>query len=107
MYLKEIILIAVIALVTLFTRAIPFVVFSDDKKVPEAINYLGKVLPYAIIAMLVVYCLKDVEFGIGSQGISEIISILVIIVIHIKRRNTILSIGAGTGIYLILSNFIF
>lgn len=98
-------IIAVIAVVTLFTRALPFAVFSKSRKVPKIIDYLGKYLPYAITMMLVVYCLKEVNLFEGNHGIPEFISIIFIIVIHIWKRNVILSIASGTILYMILLNF--
>lgn len=98
----------ILAAVTLLIRALPFILFKGDKPVPEFITYLGKVLPYALIAMLVVYCLKDVSFSQGgTYGIPELIAILVVVVLHKLKHNMLLSIGVGTILYMALVQFFF
>ena len=88
-----------------FLRLLPFVAFM--KKRPEFILYLGRVLPYSVMAMLVVYCLKDVNFLEYSHGLPEIISSVVVILLHIWKRNTLLSITSGTLLYMFLVQTIF
>ena len=100
------ILIAVMALVTMAIRFAPFILFNG-KETPEFINYLGKYLPYSIIAMLVVYCLKGVSFVKGSHGLPELISVAVVAGLHIWKRNTLLSIVAGTLCYMFLMQVVF
>ena len=100
-------LIAVIALVTAFLRFVPFILFSKNKKTPHIIEKLGKALPYAIMAMLVVYCLKDISFSGVSGFLPQIISTLVVLVLHIVKRNTLLSIIGGTVSYMLLVQFVF
>ncbi len=95
---NELILIGVIALVTFGTRALPFVVFKNQKS--PFIAYLGDVLPFSIMAMLVVYCLKDVDLLRGNHGVCEIIGVASVVLIHLWKRNTLLSILAGTLIYM-------
>lgn len=104
---KEIIIIIVIAIVTLCTRALPFIIFPKDKPIPKNIIYLGKVLPYSIMAMLVVYCLKGVHIFTGSHGIPEIIGISIAIILHIWKENTLLSIFVSTFIYMVCVQYIF
>ena len=86
--------------VTVLLRFIPFIAFR--KKKPEFILYLGKVLPPAVMAMLVIYCLKEVNFFAGSHGLPEIISSLTVIFLHVWKRNTLLSITTGTILYMYL-----
>ena len=100
-------LIAVIALVTAALRFLPFLIFGENKATPPLVSYLGKVLPFSIMGMLVVYCLKDVNLFCGSFGIPEIISCAVVALLHIFKRNTLLSIGAGTVCYMLLVQLVF
>ena len=99
---QAIIAIGVMSLVTILLRFLPFVVFGH-KKTPKFLEYLGKVLPYSVMAMLVVYCLKDVNF---TNALPQIISVLLVIVCHVWKRNTLLSILAGTICYMILIRII-
>ena len=103
----DILLIVVVALVTMLTRFLPFLIFGEKRKTPEVITYLGKVLPFAIMGMLVVYCLKDVNFLAKPFGAPELIGIAVTAGLHIWRRNSLLSIGAGTVTYMLLVQFVF
>lgn len=100
-------IIAVVALVTAGLRFLPFLIFGENKTTPPLITYLGQVLPYAIMGMLVIYCLKDVSFVSGSFGIPELIACTVVAVLHILKRNTLLSIGAGTVCYMLLVQLVF
>lgn len=92
-------IIFIISLVTFALRFLPFLLFPGNKKTPEYITYLGKVLPYSIMGMLIVFCLKGVSTS-GSYGIPEAISILFIVIIHVWKRNTLLSIASGTILYM-------
>lgn len=103
--MNDMMIILVVAIVTLMTRALPFLVFSNNRNV--IVEYLGKVLPYSIMAMLVVYCLKDVQFLSGNYGISEMLAVLTVILLHVYKRNTLLSIIGGTFVYMIFVQFIF
>ena len=100
-------MISVIALVTAALRFLPFWIFNENRKTPPMITYLGQVLPYAIMGMLVVYCLKDVSFSAAPFGIPEAIGCAVVTVLHIWKRNTLLSIGAGTICYMLMVQFLF
>ena len=102
---QSLILIATMAVVTAMIRLLPFILFS--KNTPKPVLYLGNVLPYAIIAMLVVYCLKDVNIFSGSHGIPELIAVVLVAVLHKWRKNTLLSILAGTICYMMLIQFVF
>ena len=103
----KIALIAVAALVTMSTRFLPFLIFGEKRKTPELILYLGKVLPCAIMGMLVVYCLKEVKPLAYPYGIPELLGIVFVAALHLWKRNSLLSIGAGTVLYMILVQVIF
>ena len=102
-----IITIAITALVTAALRFLPFLIFGENKKTPAIIAYLGQVLPYAIMGMLVVYCLKDMSLAAAPFGIPEIIGCAAVAGLHVWKRNTLLSIGGGTAVYMLLVQFIF
>lgn len=104
---QALILIAVIAIATQLTRALPFILFPENKKTPRYILYLGKVLPYSAIGLLVVYCLKNVSFLSSPYGIPEAIAVLCVAVLHLWKNNTLLSIGGGTVVYMILIQLAF
>lgn len=99
--------VAVIALVTIALRFAPFLIFGGKHKTPEAITYLGKVLPFAIMGMLVVFCLKGVTPLNYPYGLPELISCAVVVALHVWKRNTLLSIVCGTACYMILIQFVF
>ena len=99
--------IAVCAVVTAALRFLPFVIFGENRKTPEVITYLGKVLPFAIMGMLVVYCLKDMSFTSTPFGIPEIIGCAAVAGLHVWKRSTLLSIGVGTVVYMLLVQFVF
>ncbi|MBQ3403965.1 MAG: AzlD domain-containing protein [Oscillospiraceae bacterium] len=98
--------IAVMAIITLALRVAPFLIFGG-KKTPPVIQFLGTYLPYAIMGMLVVYCLKDVSVISAPHGLPELIAIVLVAVLHIWRRNTLLSIVSGTVCYMLLIQFCF
>lgn len=101
------VLVGVCALITAALRFIPFLVFGGKQKTPAFITYLGKVLPFAIMGMLVVFCLKNVTLTSYPHGIPEILGVVTVAVLHIWKRNTLLSIVAGTVAYILLVNFVF
>ena len=105
--LHSVLLIAVVALVTIALRFLPFLIFGENRKTPPLVAYLGQVLPYAIMGMLVVYCLKDVTLTAAPFGIPEAIGCAVVALLHIWKRNTLLSIGAGTVCYMLLVQLVF
>lgn len=104
---RSLIIILLVALTTLATRAIPFILFPEGKEVPKAVQYLGKVLPPAVIGMLVVYCFKSMDVTSVPFGLPEIIAGLVVVMLHIWKRNNLLSIGIGTVLYMVLVQFVF
>lgn len=100
-------MILVIALVTAALRFVPFFIFSGERPVPKFITYLGRVLPYSIMAMLVVYCLKNISFVKAPFGLPELISVALVAVLHIWKRNTLFSIICGTVCYMVFIQFVF
>lgn len=104
---KLIISIIVISTITLFTRAVPFILFGRGEKPSPIILYLGKYLPPAIICIIIVYCFKDVTILSGSRGIPELISIIAVIFLQLKLKNTMISIFTGTIMYMFLIQNIF
>ena len=105
--MHDVLLIVVAVLVTAATRFLPFLIFGENRQTPKLITYLGKVLPYAIMAMLVVYCLKSVTPLEYPYALPELISCAVVVLLHIWKRNTLLSIGGGTACYMLLVQVIF
>lgn len=99
-------LILVIALVTMALRFLPFAIFRG-RETPKFIAYLGKVLPFAIMGMLVVYCLRNITFTAMPFGIPELLGVAVVVVMHLWKRNTLLSIISGTVCYMLLVQVIF
>lgn len=99
--------IAVVAFGTMLTRFVPFLLFPESKEPPRFIRYLGKVLPYAMTGLLVVYSLKDVSLMSGSHGIPEAIAMLAIIALHVWKKNMLLSIAGGTILYMVLVQLVF
>ena len=100
-------IVAVAALVTMALRFLPFIIFSGDRETPAYIAYLGKVLPFAIMAMLVVFCLKGVSLTAAPYGIPEFLACGAVAALHVWKRNTLLSIAGGTAIYMILVQLVF
>jgi len=95
-------IVAVSALVIAATRFLPFLVFGKNQHLPPYILYLGRVLPCAIMGMLVIYCMKDVSFLTAPYGIPELLGCAVVAGLHIWKRNSLLSIGCGTAFYMIV-----
>ena len=105
--MHDILLIAVAVLVTMATRFLPFLIFGEKRKTPPIIEYLGTVLPCAIMGMLVVYCLKDVSFLSAPFGLPELIACVVVAALHVWKRSSLLSIGGGTVCYMLLVQLVF
>ena len=103
----SILIIAIVATITILLRFIPFLVFNGKKESPKVITYLSNVLPFAIMAMLVVYCLKDISVITFPFGLPEIIASVIVILLHLWRKNTLLSISVGTIIYMLLIQIVF
>lgn len=96
----SVIIIAVMSAVTMLTRFLPFIVFR--KKTPKYISYLGRVLPSAIIGMLVIYCLKDITPFVSPFGIPELIAVACVAGVQVWKRNSLISILTGTAVYMVL-----
>ena len=105
--MHDVLLIVVAALATALTRFLPFLIFRKKESTPAIITYLGQVLPCAIIGMLVVYCLKDIQFLRAPFGAPELIACGVVALLHIWKRNSLLSIGVGTVCYMLLVQLVF
>ena len=103
----SLLIIALVSVTTFATRVIPFLVFPKGKEIPKTIQYLGKVLTPAVIGMLVVYCLKSTSVLQAPYGIPELVSVMVVAVLHIWKRNNLISIGVGTVLYMFLVQVIF
>ena len=105
--LHSVLIVAVCALVTMGLRFLPFVIFRGDRPTPPYIVYLGKVLPYAIMGMLVVFCLKNVSLTAAPHGLPEFIACALTALLHVWKRNTLISIIGGTAAYMIMVQMIF
>lgn len=105
--IQTFIIIFMVTLGTVVTRFLPFILFPDNKKIHPYITYLGKVLPYSVIGLLVVYCLKGVNLMNPSFWLPEAAAIICITVLHYWKSNALLSIGAGTVIYMLLVQIVF
>ena len=105
--MQHVITIAMCAIGTMTTRFLPFLIFRGKKETPAYVKYLGKALPAAIFGRLLIYCLKDVSVFSGHHALPEILSLAFIAAIHLRRRNTLLSIAGGTVLYMLLVQFVF
>ncbi len=104
---QQIITVAMVVLGTAVTRFLPFLIFPAGKPTPKYIKYLGRVLPPAVFGLLVIYCLKNVSVFTGSHGVPELISIILVIVLHVWKRQMLLSIAGGTVCYMLLVQLVF
>lgn len=102
-----VITIAAMALGTMLTRFLPFILFPANKPTPQYVNYLGQILPYSVIALMVVYTLKDVNITASPWGLPEIIALAYIAVVQIIKRNNLLSMISGTILYMFLVQIVF
>lgn len=104
---QQIITIAMCVLATVLTRFLPFVLFRENRPTPAFVQYLGKALPSAVFAMLVVYCLKNVNLIAAPHGVPEAIGIVVTVLLHLWKRQMLLSIAGGTAVYMLLIQLVF
>lgn len=104
---QQLITIGMIMFGTMLTRFLPFLLFPANKPIPKIISYLGNILPGAIFGLLVIYCLKDVNILLGSHGLPELIAISVTVILHLFRKNMLLSIAGGTVCYMLLVQLVF
>lgn len=103
----SLIIILLVAVTTFATRVVPFLIFPKGKEIPDVVRYLGKVLTPAVIGMLVVYCLRSATIVEAPHGIPEGAAVLVTAVLHVWKRNNLLSIGVGTVLYMVLIQVFF
>ena len=99
------ILVAIMAIVTILLRFLPFWVFK--KNTPKYISYLGEVLPAAIIGMLVVYCLRNTDIIVAPHGLPELIATAIVVGLQIWKRNALVSILSGTVAYMLMVQLFF
>ena len=99
-------IVLIVSVITILLRFIPFIIFNN-KETTKIITYLSNVLPFAIMGMLVVYCLKDINIKNSPFGIPELIASTIVVLVHLWKRNTLFSILSGTIIYMILIQFVF
>ena len=99
--------IAVMAGVTFLTRALPFLLFDRGEKRPRVVLYLGRVLPPAIIAMLIVYCVRGVTFAAPAGWVPTLLAGLAAVLLHLLKGNDLISIFGATGLYMVLVQGVF
>ena len=104
---QQIITVAMVVLATMLTRFLPFLIFPAGRPTPKYIQYLGKALPPAVFGLLIIYCLKNVSLFTGSRGVPELIAIVLVIVLHLWKRQMLLSIAGGTICYMLLVQLVF
>lgn len=106
-FFTPLLIVFVVAGCTFLTRFLPFALFGGGKEVPAIVKTLGDLLPPAVIAILVVYCLKSVSFMVVPHGLPEFIAVGFVALLHIWKRNNLLSIGGGTLVYMLLIQMVF
>ena len=104
---QALLIIAALILGTCITRFLPFILFPNAASAPPYIIYLGQVLPAAAIGLLVIYCVKSVDLLSAPHGLPEALAIAAVAALHIWKKNTLLSIGGGTLIYMLLVQLVF
>ena len=104
---EQIITIAAVVIATMLTRFLPFLIIGTNRETPKYIKYIGKIFPCAIFALLIVYCLRNINIFSGSHGIPEFLGIIATASIHLIKRQMLLSMAFGTIIYILLVQFIF
>ena len=103
----DIFTVTVISAVTILTRAVPFMLFPGNRKIPKAVTFLSRMLPCAVMGMLIIYCLREVSVASAPHGIPELISSALVSLSYIWKRNTLVSILLGTVFYMLLTQFVF
>lgn len=106
-YKHALIVILVMGIVTLGTRLLPVLIFGRGEKVPEYIVYLGKVVPYTAMGLLIVYCLRDISFTAAPHALPEIIALALVSLTYLWKKNSILSVVIGTVAYMLLVQLVF
>ena len=99
--------IALVMLGTLITRFLPFLLFPANRPIPAYLKYLGRVLPYAVTGLLVVYCLRNISLTSAPFGLPELIAVAATAGLHVWKKNTLLSVGVGTVLYMLLVQLVF
>lgn len=100
-------IVGVVAACTILIRALPFLVFGGRKEVPGTVRYLGEVLPASIMAVLVVYCMRNMDFTAASHFMPSLTAGILVVGLHVWKKNILLSIGAGTICYMVLVQMVF
>ena len=106
-YRHALLIIIVMGAMTLATRIVPVLIFGRGEKVPDFILYLGKVVPYTAMGLLIVYCLKDVQLLEAPHALPEIIALAIVSGSYLWKRNSIFSVVLGTAIYMVLEQLVF
>lgn len=99
---QMLITILIVALATIITRFLPFMIFPSHVTPPKFIQYLGTVLPASVMGLLAVYAFKNTPIMTAPYGVPELLATLLLIIVHIKKRQFLLSIAVGTIAYMIL-----
>lgn len=105
--IPTLIIILAVSLGTQLTRWLPFVMFPEKREPPKAVLYLGRVLPPAMMGLLVVYCFKGVSWLSGTHGLPELLATAAVAALHLWKRNVLLSIAGGTALYMVLVQLVF
>ena len=100
-------IILAVSLGTQITRWLPFLMFPENKQPPKVVLYLGRVLPPAMMGLLVVYCFKNVSWLSGSHGAPELLATAAVVGLHLWKKNVLLSIAGGTALYMVLLQVVF
>ena len=106
-YTHALIIMLVMGGCVLLTRILPVLIFGRSAQIPEFILYLGKVIPYTAMGLLIVYCLRDVSLLSGTHGLPELIAMIVVVASYLWKRNTIVSVVLGTAVYMVLLQMVF
>ena len=106
-FIQSLVIISMVALATQITRWTPFLVFSGGRRLPRVVEDLGRLLPPAMMGRLVVYSLRNTDLLTGSHGLPEAIAVAVTAGLHLWKRSTLLSILAGTAVYMLLVQLVF
>ena len=104
---QTMVIILAVTLGTQITRWLPFLMFPENKQPPKVVLYLGRVLPPAMMGLLVVYCFKNVSWLSGSHGATELLAVAAVVILHLWKKNVLLSIAGGTALYMILVQAVF
>ncbi len=104
---EQILTIAAVVVATMLTRFLPFVLIGNKRETPPYIKYLGRVLPCAVFALLIVYCLRNINVFETPHGLPELFGIAVTIILHLIKRQMLFSIAGGTIFYMLLVQFVF